>query len=66
MKELDVLLSRYLDAVYPQADAADQRGFERLLGYQDPEVYAFLTGRAQVEDAEIDRVVQRIRRDSGL
>lgn len=66
MKELDVLLSRYLDAVYPDATAAEQRGFERLLAYQDPELYALLTGRDRVDDEEIDGVVQRIRRDAGL
>jgi antitoxin CptB len=66
MKELDVLLTRYLDNVYPEATAEEQRGFERMLAMQDPELYACLTGRDRVDDEEIDRVIQRIRRDTGL
>ena len=66
MKELDVLLTRFLEDVYPQASAAEQRAFERMLALPDPELYACLTGRDRVADEEIDRVVQRIRRDAGL
>jgi antitoxin CptB len=66
MKELDVLLERFLDRGYPALDAAGQRGFLRLLERQDPEIYALLTGRAHCDDPEIDVVVQRIRNDAGL
>jgi len=66
MKELDVLLSRFLEGGYPALDEAGQRGFARLLEHQDPEIYALLTGRAETDDPEIDRVVQHIRNDTGL
>lgn len=66
MKELDVLLARFLERSYPGLDEAGQRGFARLLERQDPEIYALLTGRADTDDPEIDRVVQRIRSDAGL
>lgn len=66
MKELDVLLSRFLDEAYADASGAEQRGFERMLSLPDPELYAYLTGRDRIDDEEIDRVVQRIRRDAGL
>ncbi len=66
MKELDVLLARFLERGYPGMDEAGQRGFARLLERQDPEIYALLTGRADSDDPEIDRVVQRIRSDAGI
>ena len=66
MKELDVLLSRFLDEAYADASGAEQRGFERMLSLPDPELYAYLTGRDRIDDEEIDRVIQRIRRDAGL
>ncbi len=66
MKELDVLLARFLEHGYPALDEAGQRGFARLLERQDPEIYALLTGRADTDDPEVDCVVQRIRNDAGL
>lgn len=66
MKELDVLLSRFLEQGYPALDEAGRRGFVRLLEYQDPEVYALLSGRERATDPEIDLVVQRIRSDAGI
>ncbi len=66
MKELDVLLARFLERGYPALDEAGRRGFARLLERQDPEIYALLTGRVDTDDPEIDCVVQRIRSDAGL
>ena len=65
MKELDVLLGRFLERGYPQLDAAGRRAFAELLEYQDPRLYALLTGRESAADAEVDRVVRRIRDDAG-
>jgi antitoxin CptB len=45
MKELDLLLERYLDGRYPAADAVEQEAFRELLDMQDPELFAFVTGR---------------------
>jgi antitoxin CptB len=56
----------FLEGGYPALDEAGQRGFARLLEHQDPEIYALLTGRAETDDPEIDRVVQHIRNDTGL
>jgi antitoxin CptB len=59
MRELDVLLLRYLDNEYPQAEPAQRRGFERLLELQDPVIMALLTGRESA-DPEIQHVVARL------
>jgi len=60
MKELDVLLSRYLERGYPAAPAAEQDAFRRLLEMQDPEIYALLTARADAGDQALANVVARI------
>ncbi len=60
MRELDVLLMRYMDRDYAQADSAEQAAFETLLSLQDPEILALLTGRAVAQDAQLRDVVQRL------
>lgn len=51
MRELDVLLMRYVERDYAQAGAVRQQAFEALLELQDPVILAYLTG-AQVPDRE--------------
>ena len=46
MRELDVLLERYLEERYPSAPASEQAAFETLLELPDPELFAYLMGRA--------------------
>ena len=62
MKELDLLLERYLDTCYPAADAVEQGAFRELLDMQDPELFAFVTGRARPATEELCRVVDTLRR----
>ena len=45
MRELDVVLARYLEGDYSQATAAERRAFEALLEMQDPDLFGFLIGR---------------------
>ncbi|HPE60262.1 MAG TPA: succinate dehydrogenase assembly factor 2 [Thiolinea sp.] len=42
MKELDVVLVRYLEQHYPGADAAELAQFDELLAMQDPELFGVL------------------------
>ena len=60
-KELDLLLLRYLERVYPLATAAEQAGFERLLEAQDPDLAAWLYGRSACPDPELATLVAAIR-----
>ena len=60
MRELDVLLMRYMDREYVAAPPAQQAAFETLLSLQDPEILALLTGRAVAEDVPLQDVVQRL------
>ena len=60
MRELDVLLMRYMDREYVAAPPAQHAAFETLLSLQDPEILALLTGRAVAEDVPLQDVVQRL------
>jgi antitoxin CptB len=44
MKELDILLARYMDERFGAASPQEQAAFERLLEIQDPVIYAYCLG----------------------
>jgi antitoxin CptB len=46
MKELDVLLERYVEERFCGASKAEQEAFELLLEMQDPLLYAYCLGSA--------------------
>ena len=60
IRELDVLLMRYMDRDFDRVDAAEQAAFETLLTFQDPEILDLLTGRLTVQDARLQDVVERL------
>ena len=45
MRELDVLLTRYVDEQYRDATPAHQEAFRQLLDSQDPLIYSWFLGR---------------------
>lgn len=47
MKELDQLLSGYLDEAYDAAPEADKAAFRALLELSDPELVGYLLQRAE-------------------
>ena len=62
MKELDLLLERYLAERYAGAGPEEQGAFRELLDMQDPELFAFVTGRERPATEELRRVVDALRR----
>ena len=60
MKELDVLLSRYLDEHYGGASPADQLAFRELLEVPDPLIHAWCLGRARPPTASLSSLIGRI------
>ena len=64
-KELDVVLTRYLEQHYAAAEAADQAQFRQLLQLPDPELYNLLLGRDAANSPECERLLQRLRGSSG-
>ena len=61
MKELDVVLTRYLDHGYLSASAAEQTQFRSLLEMPDPDLYNLLLGRDATSDPERKRLLQELR-----
>ena len=60
MRELDMLLMRFMDDEYGQASPLQQQAFERLLSLQDPEILDLLTQRAVAQDRHLQDVVVRL------
>lgn len=61
MKELDVLLERWLDRRHPQASTAELQGFESLLELQDPELARYLLAGQPHPDPALRGLIEGIR-----
>jgi len=64
MKELDVLLERYLMNEFAAASPRRQRAFAGLLELPDPVLHAFMLGRAVPEEESLRDVVGAITRSA--
>jgi antitoxin CptB len=62
MKELDIVLTRYLDERYADSSDAEQALFRQLLQMPDPDLYDLLLRRTRTDDAELARFMQVLRR----
>jgi antitoxin CptB len=59
MRELDVLLERYLDRRFCSASAPEQEAFRRLLETPDTILYAYCLG-SERPPAELGALIERI------
>ena len=64
MRELDVLLTRYFEEVYPSATSQQQLAFAELLDLQDPLIMAYVTGKQAPDSKEIADVILQLTRIS--
>ena len=60
MKELDLLLTRYVDEQYREAAPDHRQAFRRLLDCHDPLLYDYLLGRVSPPDAVLSSLIERI------
>jgi antitoxin CptB len=60
MRELDVLLQRYLEERYPSASQEEQQAFEALLELPDPQLFAYIVHREQPSDPHLVNVITRL------
>lgn len=60
MKELDVLLERYLERDYPQATDAERIAFRELLECQDPVLWDYVMERDYPQDEGMLNVVRKL------
>jgi antitoxin CptB len=59
MKELDILLTRYLDERYGAAPAGEQEAFRHLLESQDPLIFAYCLGSERPPE-HLANLIERI------
>lgn len=61
MRELDSMLTAYLDHDYPSASAQERQAFVTLLGKEDDQLWDWLSGRVVCTDKEVAAIVREIR-----
>jgi len=61
MKELDVLLTRYLRERWPAAGTAERVQFERVLELPDPVLATYLMGREPAPDSQLQSMIEQLR-----
>lgn len=61
MRELDVLLGRWLDSRYDAASDEQKAAFQQLLELTDPELAAYLLRGASSGDPLLDGIIRQIR-----
>ena len=65
MKELDLVMSSYLERHYDSASPSQQAQFRHLLQMADPDLYNLLLGRGEPNDPELAALLQALRKLSG-
>jgi antitoxin CptB len=63
IKELDILLTRYVDERYRAASAEEQQAFQHLLETQDPVIYAYCLGEERPPE-HLAALIERITANS--
>lgn len=61
MKELDVLLERFLVDTYDNLDDAQKDAFQRLMAMEDPDLMAVLLGKQEAPDDGCAAIVEMLR-----
>lgn len=61
MRELDVLMLRYLEDSFESAPALEQQGFVELLALEDPILFAYVVGREEPQDENLQKLLKKIR-----
>ena len=62
MRELDVMLTRYLDRVWATASPTERDAFRRLVELQDPDLFGYLVGRTTPTEESQRAIIACIRR----
>jgi len=60
MKELDLLLNRYLDEHYSDSSSAEQSQFQALLELPDMDLYDYVLGRKRPDDPALLTLIEKV------
>lgn len=66
MLELDLVLLPFIENVYPSLEESDQQLYQQLLEEEDQDLFAWFMRRKDPEDANLLRIVNIIRENTGL
>ena len=61
LKELDFYIDPYVKNHYLSADEDEQRAFEQLLAYEDPDLLLFFLGQARPDDEQVIHLIEKIK-----
>jgi succinate dehydrogenase flavin-adding protein (antitoxin of CptAB toxin-antitoxin module) len=61
MKELDILLLRYLHGAWQQTDEVQKQCFEQFLELPDPQILAYLVAGESAADTPYSQLVTALR-----
>lgn len=61
LKELDFYIDPYVREHYLWADEHEKQAFERLLGYEDPDLLLFFLGQAQCDDRAVGELIDKLK-----
>ncbi len=61
MKELDDLLTRFLDTQYDGLSESGRQAFHAVLDMEDPDLYGCVLGQQEAPTAEMNNVIAAIR-----
>lgn len=60
MRELDVMLTKFLDVRYDDLDDRKKLAFQQLLTVQDPVLFKMLIGRLEAQEQRFNEIVAEI------
>jgi antitoxin CptB len=61
MREMDILLARFLERGYDALDADGRADFDRLLNLSDQDLLLWLSGAGLPDEAALAQLVRRMR-----
>ena len=61
IKELDIIMSHYLEYSFLDAPASEQKAFRELLQIEDPILFQLIVGKKRSLDAEQDKLLASLR-----
>lgn len=66
MLELDLVLLPFVENVYPDLPEDDKQRYWQLLDQQDQDLFAWFLRRSNPEDADLLRIVEIVRANTGM
>ena len=61
VKELDIIMSHYLEYSFLDAPASEQKAFRELLQIEDPILFQLVVGSEKSPDTEQDKLLAQLR-----